>query len=102
MCVPWNRAGARSKRHLLQTLIPQPSAVGATSIILPHLTGHVTGHVRRVGRDRFHALVETHLSISSAAFPIKSRMHVCCGVDARVQVVHAARIKWVHEVSVHL
>jgi hypothetical protein len=44
LCVPWNRAGARSKRHLLQTLIPQPSAVASPQ--LPHLTGHVRVRVR--------------------------------------------------------
>jgi hypothetical protein len=43
--VPWKRAGARLKRHLLQTLNPQPSAVGAYSI---------TSSDR--SRDRSHAL----------------------------------------------
>jgi hypothetical protein len=47
MCVPWNRAGARSKRHLLQTLIPQPSAVGATSI-----TSSDRSRDRSASRDR--------------------------------------------------
>jgi hypothetical protein len=70
MRVPWNRAGARPKRHLIilmQTLIPQPSAVGATSSTgVPHLTGHVTGQMAGqravtgyVRRDRFHALTPT-------------------------------------------
>ena len=71
MSVLWNRAGARPKRHLIilmQTLIPQPSAVAPP--LVPHLTGHVTGqmacqravtgHVTGyVRRDRFHALTPT-------------------------------------------
>ena len=71
MCVLWNRAGARPKRHLIilmQTLIPQPPRLAPP--LVPHLTGHVTGqmacqravtgHVTGyVRRDRFHALTPT-------------------------------------------
>ena len=71
MCVLWNRAGARPKRHLIilmQTLIPKPSRLAPP--LVPHLTGHVTGqmacqravtgHVTGyVRRDRFHALTPT-------------------------------------------
>jgi hypothetical protein len=71
MCVPWNRAGARPKRHLIilmPTLIPQPSRLAPP--LVSHLTGHVTGqmdgqravtgHVTgHVRHDRFHALTPT-------------------------------------------
>jgi hypothetical protein len=56
--MPGDRAGARSKRHLLQTLIPQPSAVGASSI---------TSSDRSPSRDRsrFPFPVPCHLILSN-------------------------------------